>query len=156
MKSMKATWNTYEKFLYFVGMGYSCYVYIFFLAGNVIDLMNEKLGSGFSENLVLKIFCDTCEAVALLHQNQPPVLHRDLKVCPGLTGTMTCNDLSDCSSPNFEYVAFGCWNFSEKIHIGLTHILPMLHFCTPWKRLKTFGFLTFSGGTKMQHCENID
>ena len=31
----------------------------------------------------------------------------------------------------------------------LTHILPMLHFCTPWKRPKTEGFLTLSGGTEM-------
>ena len=31
----------------------------------------------------------------------------------------------------------------------LTHILPMLHFCTPWKRQKTEGFLTFSAGTEM-------
>ena len=87
-------------------MGYSYYVYIFFLAGNVIDLMNENLSNGFSENLVLKIFCDTCEAVALLHQNQPPVLHRDLKVCPDLIGTMTCGDLQDWSSTNFDYFFF--------------------------------------------------
>ena len=87
-------------------MGYSYYVYIFFLAGNVIDLMNENLNSGFSENLVLKIFCDTCEAVALLHQNQPPVLHRDLKVCPDLIGTVTCSDLQDWSSTNFDFFLF--------------------------------------------------
>ena len=31
----------------------------------------------------------------------------------------------------------------------LTHIVPMLHFCTPWKRQKTKGFLMFSGGTEM-------
>ena len=71
--------------------------------------MNENLSSGFSENLVLKIFCDTCEAVALLHQNQPPLLHRDLKVCPDLIGTVTCNDLQDCSSTNFEFCLFFFW-----------------------------------------------
>ena len=31
----------------------------------------------------------------------------------------------------------------------LTHTLPILDFCTPWKRHKTEGFLTFSGGTEM-------
>ena len=31
----------------------------------------------------------------------------------------------------------------------LTHILPTLHICTSWKRPKTKGFLTFSGGTEM-------
>ena len=28
---------------------------------------------------------------------------------------------------------------------------PMFHFYTPWKRQKTFGFLKFSGGIKMEH-----
>ena len=27
-----------------------------------------------------------------------------------------------------------------------THFSPVLHFYNPWKRQKTFGFLTFSGG----------
>jgi len=42
--------------------------------------MNENISSGFNETIVLKIFCDTCEAIALLHHNDNPVLHRDLKV----------------------------------------------------------------------------
>ena len=73
---------------------------------NVLQLMNERLSSGFTEaevraadwskrllicfslveyNLlligqVLSIFCDTCEAVARLHHCQTPIIHRDLKV----------------------------------------------------------------------------
>ena len=32
----------------------------------------------------------------------------------------------------------------------LTHFFsPVSHFYTPWKRQKTFGFLTFSGGIEM-------
>ena len=31
----------------------------------------------------------------------------------------------------------------------LTHFSPVPHFYTPWKRQKTFGFLTFSGGLEM-------
>lgn len=42
--------------------------------------MNERLSIGFSEPEVLRIFCDICEAVARLHHNQPPIIHRDLKV----------------------------------------------------------------------------
>ena len=49
--------------------------------------MNEHISSGFSESLVLKIFTDTCEAVAKLHQAEPPVIHRDLKV---LQLVLTC------------------------------------------------------------------
>ena len=33
----------------------------------------------------------------------------------------------------------------------LTHFSPVSHFYTPWKRQKTFGFLTFSGGIEMWH-----
>lgn len=42
--------------------------------------MNQRLNVGFSEAEVLHIFCDTCEAVARLHQCKTPIIHRDLKV----------------------------------------------------------------------------
>ncbi|XP_078055775.1 AP2-associated protein kinase 1-like isoform X3 [Mustelus asterias] len=48
--------------------------------GQVVNLMNQRLHSGFNETEVLQIFCDTCEAVARLHQCKPPIIHRDLKV----------------------------------------------------------------------------
>lgn len=53
---------------------------IFYFEDNVIQQMNEKINSGFSEKEVLKIFCDVCEAVARLHHCQTPIIHRDLKV----------------------------------------------------------------------------
>ncbi|KAJ8380496.1 hypothetical protein SKAU_G00012740 [Synaphobranchus kaupii] len=49
-------------------------------AGQVVKQMNQRLHTGFSEAEVLNIFCDTCEAVARLHQCKTPVIHRDLKV----------------------------------------------------------------------------
>ncbi|KAM4708006.1 BMP-2-inducible protein kinase [Discoglossus pictus] len=49
-------------------------------AGQVVNQMNQKLQSGFTESEVLRIFCDTCEAVARLHQCKTPIVHRDLKV----------------------------------------------------------------------------
>ncbi|XP_051525988.1 AP2-associated protein kinase 1-like isoform X2 [Myxocyprinus asiaticus] len=48
--------------------------------GQVVNLMNQRLQTGFSELEVLQIFCDTCEAVARLHQCKTPIIHRDLKV----------------------------------------------------------------------------
>uniref|UniRef100_A0A8C5HBU3 non-specific serine/threonine protein kinase n=1 Tax=Gouania willdenowi TaxID=441366 RepID=A0A8C5HBU3_GOUWI len=48
--------------------------------GPVVNLMNQRLQTGFSEAEVLQIFCDTCEAVARLHQCKTPIIHRDLKV----------------------------------------------------------------------------
>lgn len=54
--------------------------YFFWLAGQVVNQMNKKLQTGFTEPEVLQIFCDTCEAVARLHQCKTPIIHRDLKV----------------------------------------------------------------------------
>uniref|UniRef100_A0A096LZG2 non-specific serine/threonine protein kinase n=1 Tax=Poecilia formosa TaxID=48698 RepID=A0A096LZG2_POEFO len=48
--------------------------------GQVVNLMNQRLQTGFSEAEVLRIFCDTCEAVARLHQCKTPIIHRDLKM----------------------------------------------------------------------------
>ncbi|XP_041792527.1 AP2-associated protein kinase 1-like isoform X6 [Chelmon rostratus] len=48
--------------------------------GQVVNLMNQRLQTGFTEAEVLQIFCDTCEAVARLHQCKSPIIHRDLKV----------------------------------------------------------------------------
>jgi serine/threonine protein kinase len=50
-------------------------------AGSVIAQMNERIGVGFTEREVLRIFCDVCEAVSRLHHCQTPIIHRDLKVC---------------------------------------------------------------------------
>ena len=33
----------------------------------------------------------------------------------------------------------------------LNHFTPMFYFYTPWKRQKTFGFLTASEGIEMEH-----
>ncbi|XP_045548358.1 AP2-associated protein kinase 1 isoform X7 [Salmo salar] len=48
--------------------------------GQVVNLMNQRLQTGFTEAEVLQIFCDTCEAVSRLHQGKTPIIHRDLKV----------------------------------------------------------------------------
>ncbi len=48
--------------------------------GHVLQMMNDRLNVGFTEPELLRIFCDICEAVARLHHNQPPIIHRDLKV----------------------------------------------------------------------------
>ncbi|KAM6261710.1 BMP-2-inducible protein kinase isoform 2-T2 [Porphyrio hochstetteri] len=49
-------------------------------AGQVVNQMNQRLQTGFTEAEVMRIFCDTCEAVARLHQCKTPIVHRDLKV----------------------------------------------------------------------------
>jgi serine/threonine protein kinase len=50
--------------------------------GGVVQLMNDRLVNSpiqrLTENEILKIFCDTCEAVADLHAHE--LIHRDLKI----------------------------------------------------------------------------
>lgn len=59
--------------------------------GQVVNLMNQRLQTGFTEAEVLQIFCDTCDAVAQLHQRKTPIVHRDLKV--------TRSDALRCTAP---------------------------------------------------------
>ncbi|KAE8748207.1 hypothetical protein FOCC_FOCC005046 [Frankliniella occidentalis] len=47
---------------------------------DVLQMMNARLQTGFSEVEVLQIFCDMVEAVSRLHFCQTPISHRDLKV----------------------------------------------------------------------------
>ena len=34
----------------------------------------------FSEGEIMRIFCDMCEALAVLHHCHKPIIHRDMKV----------------------------------------------------------------------------
>ena len=36
-----------------------------------------------------------------------------------------------------------------------THFMTIFHFCTPWKRQKTRGLLTLSGGIEMENWRNM-
>ncbi|KAG5899354.1 hypothetical protein JTB14_036843 [Gonioctena quinquepunctata] len=47
---------------------------------NVLGMMRARGKANFTENEVLTIFCDICEAVSRLHHCKTPIIHRDLKV----------------------------------------------------------------------------
>ncbi|XP_056630202.1 BMP-2-inducible protein kinase [Diorhabda sublineata] len=47
---------------------------------NVFGMMKSRGKATFTENEVLTIFCDICEAVSRLHHCKTPIIHRDLKV----------------------------------------------------------------------------
>eukprot|EP00027_Filamoeba_sp_ATCC50430_P008306 CAMPEP_0168559528 /NCGR_PEP_ID=MMETSP0413-20121227/10573_1 /TAXON_ID=136452 /ORGANISM="Filamoeba nolandi, Strain NC-AS-23-1" /LENGTH=1251 /DNA_ID=CAMNT_0008590765 /DNA_START=31 /DNA_END=3786 /DNA_ORIENTATION=+ len=51
-------------------------------SGGVLDLMNQRLQANqrFREDEVLAIFNDVCDAVEVMHSQNPPIVHRDLKV----------------------------------------------------------------------------
>ena len=48
--------------------------------GELIKLIQERYGQPYPPQLVLKMFYQTCRAVAHMHKQTPPVIHRDLKV----------------------------------------------------------------------------
>ncbi|KAJ1899070.1 Ark- serine/threonine protein kinase, partial [Coemansia sp. IMI 209127] len=58
----------------------SAYILMEYCGGNVLSLMNANLQIGLDERTILHIFCDVCKAVAHMHYQDPPQLHRDLKV----------------------------------------------------------------------------
>lgn len=54
-----------------------CYI---ISGGRVVDMMNSRLKTGFTEDEVMRIFTDVCQAVARLHHRTKPIIHRDVKV----------------------------------------------------------------------------
>ena len=46
----------------------------------MIKLLQERYGQLYAPDKVLKMFYQTCRAVAHMHKQTPPVIHRDLKV----------------------------------------------------------------------------
>mgnify|MGYP001025331454 CR=1 FL=1 len=48
--------------------------------GHMVEIMNRRLHNRFTEPEILRIFYDTCLAVAHMHSLNPPLAHRDLKV----------------------------------------------------------------------------
>ncbi|KAJ2608810.1 Ark- serine/threonine protein kinase [Coemansia sp. RSA 1365] len=58
----------------------SAFILMEHCAGDVLSLMNGNLRSGLEESTILHIFCDVCKAVAHMHYQPDPILHRDLKV----------------------------------------------------------------------------
>ena len=55
--------------------------------GHLLALLNDRLKEGgLPEAEVIRILCDVCEAIARMHHNDPPIIHRDLKVRGGAKG----------------------------------------------------------------------
>ncbi len=50
--------------------------------GNAVDLLNHLLQIGrlLTENEILALFHQVCQAVAVCHYQQPPIIHRDVKL----------------------------------------------------------------------------
>ncbi|KAJ2828387.1 Ark- serine/threonine protein kinase [Coemansia erecta] len=74
-------------------------------AGDVLSLMNANLKTGLQESAILHIFCDVCKAVAHMHYQHEPLLHRDLKVENILTADGPAYKLCDFGSATSSVVA---------------------------------------------------
>eukprot|EP01119_Soliformovum_irregulare_P020827 TRINITY_DN6807_c0_g1_i5.p1 TRINITY_DN6807_c0_g1~~TRINITY_DN6807_c0_g1_i5.p1 ORF type:complete len:854 (+),score=258.52 TRINITY_DN6807_c0_g1_i5:85-2562(+) len=48
--------------------------------GGVLDMMNDRFHSRFSEGEILDIFSQVCAGVEVMHNREKPIAHRDLKV----------------------------------------------------------------------------
>ena len=60
--------------------------------------------------------------------------------------TTLINSNSSTDLPSIDWLLYYAWSISRKWVISkLTLLAPMSHFYIPWKRQKTFGFMTFSG-----------
>ncbi|XP_065834604.1 AP2-associated protein kinase 1-like [Oscarella lobularis] len=66
--------------------------------GHLVQQMNKRIGTGFREAEILRIFSDVCEAVAKLHHRKPAIVHRDLKVENVLLGETGDYKLCDFGS----------------------------------------------------------
>ncbi|XP_029840914.2 AP2-associated protein kinase 1 isoform X2 [Ixodes scapularis] len=102
-----------------VGGGvYEVLMLMHYYKGHVLQLMNDKLHTGFSEAEVLKIFCDVCEAVSRLHHCQTPIVHRDLKVENILisdSGNYVLCDFGSATAKNLNPQAQGVAAVEEEI-----------------------------------------
>ncbi|CAF0799357.1 unnamed protein product [Brachionus calyciflorus] len=76
--------------------------------GGLVQLMNDRLSqnSRFQEVEILKIFCDTCEALADLHTSS--IIHRDLKV-----ENILIDQESGIKNPTFNQLTFVLCDFGS-------------------------------------------
>ncbi|KAL6605102.1 kinase-like protein [Neocallimastix sp. 'constans'] len=63
------------------GEGYEVLILMEYCSeGHVVDLMNTRLKVRLTEKEIINIFFSVCKAVAHLHYQNPPIIHRDIKV----------------------------------------------------------------------------
>ena len=67
----------------------------YLIGGELIKLLQERYGQPYPPQKVLKMFYQTCRAVAHMHKQTPPVIHRDLKVLSVLIDVMMLTVLNE-------------------------------------------------------------
>lgn len=83
-----------------VGDGWEIFILMEYCAGGgLIDFLNTRLQHRLREDEVLRIFRDVCEAVLIMHHQDPVLVHRDIKIENVLRTTS--------SPPRFKLCDFG-------------------------------------------------
>ena len=82
------------------------------------------------------------------------VFHQKIFVAPVILFLKYEVPKINCDNFDFDQLFFGI-RYESVETIFWTYFSPMFHFYTPWKRQKTFGFLTFSGSIEMSHCTKM-
>ncbi|EGF76260.1 hypothetical protein BATDEDRAFT_92853 [Batrachochytrium dendrobatidis JAM81] len=90
--------------------------------GHLVDFLNTRLDTRLTEDEVLRIFSDVCEAVAHMHSLQPCIAHRDIKIENVLiAGNGSCKlcDFGSCTTrvvpPNAILNTQDIWKLEEEI-----------------------------------------
>lgn len=64
-----------------MGLGYEVFVLMEYCSGHgLLDFMNAHLRDLLSETQILQIACDIASGLAYMHYQDPPLIHRDLKI----------------------------------------------------------------------------
>lgn len=59
---------------------YECYTVNNIIGGTLLDVLSSSTQTSLSAETVCKLFYQANLAVKHLHQQKPPIIHRDLKV----------------------------------------------------------------------------
>lgn len=100
------------------------------IGGSLIDVLRNRT-TPLEVDVICRIFYQTCRAVAHMHNQAPPITHRDLKVENLLIGSDGMIKLCDFGSATVEvYCPQNSWSMSQRTNLEEL----MARFTTPMYR----------------------
>ena len=111
---------------------------IHLIGGELIKLLQERYGQPYPPQKVLKMFYQTCRAVAHMHKQTPPVIHRDLKVLSVLIDVMMLTVLNEYE--NIKHI-FELW--MKELKIEERSLESVHNLKCPWGKNFIFHLFAF-------------